>query len=171
MSQTPVRTPNASQVKTTNRATWNVTNARTPQYLPKRSCQRATGLASSTDAARGSRNVGTKPAVQTRASNRPNVPAMPPARSNSRKRTESLRSRPIGTVTAPKASVMPPLIVSMPSCRARAGLVSRENQDFWLTAASTAVSSGFDPASTPITEGASARGDGGGRKNPGSSWP
>ena len=51
--QTLVRTPRASHVKTTKSTTWNPTKINTPKYLPRSSCQRATGLASKTDAALG----------------------------------------------------------------------------------------------------------------------
>ena len=69
--------PRASQVKTTKSTTWKPTKVNTPTYLPSSSCQRATGLASRTDAALGSRNEGRKPAVQTRVISSPNVPATP----------------------------------------------------------------------------------------------
>src|SRR5262245_31704221 len=60
-SQTPVRIASASQVPPTNTVAWNSTKTSTPRYLPINRLQRGTGLASSTEAALGSRKEGKKP--------------------------------------------------------------------------------------------------------------
>src|SRR5262249_36449499 len=81
MSHTPVRSASASQTPATNTSAWNATNTSTPRYFPASRLQRGTGLASTTAADPGSRNVGKKPAVQTSASSTPPVSAISPSRS------------------------------------------------------------------------------------------